>query len=143
MTPSSIRALFRAPSLCILLLIQSSQVFAQQSVAEYVGTECKAELVKYCSTVTPGRARNAGCLLAHNDKLSDKCEAAFEAGLLQLSIILSTVDHVIEQCGADIDEHCDGVLVGGGRIAQCLSRNEEKLSSVCKSTFIKAKENLQ
>lgn len=116
---------------------------AQQSVVETIRKECKQELAKHCREVTPGRGRYAACLFAHNDKLSEKCEITFEAGLVQLSIILSTMNYVIDQCYADIDEHCEGVVVGGGRISQCLSKNLDKLQPNCKASFLKAKEDLQ
>ena len=80
---------------------------------------------------------------SNNDKLSEQCEIAFEVGLVQLSIILSTMNHVIDQCYADIDEYCEGVVVGGGRIGQCLSKNIDKLKPECKASFVKAKEDLQ
>ena len=126
-----------------LLISPIAHVSAQQSVAETIRAECKEELSKFCSNVTPGRARYAGCLLAHNDKLSEQYEIAFEVGLVQLSIILSTMNHVIDQCYADIDQHCEGVVVGGGRISQCLSNNLEKLKPDCKASFVKAKQDLQ
>jgi hypothetical protein len=53
------------------------------------------------------------------------------------------MNHVIDQCYADIDEHCEGVIVGGGRISQCLSKNLDKLKPGCKEAFVKAKEDLQ
>ena len=81
--------------------------------------------------------------MAHNDKLSEQCEVAFEVGLVQLSIILSTMNYVIDQCYADIDEHCDGVVVGGTRIGQCLSKNLDKLKPECKASFVKAREDLK
>ena len=129
--------------LSLMFLTPLTSASAQQSVVEEIRTECKTELTKYCSTVTPGRGRYAGCLFAHNDKLSERCEIVFEAGLVQLSIILSTMNHVIDQCYADIDEHCEGVIVGGGRISQCLSKNLDKLQPNCKASFLKAKEDLQ
>jgi hypothetical protein len=127
----------------VILLASLTPVSAQQSVKETIRAECKEELTKYCSDVTPGRARFAGCLLSHNDKLSEQCEIAFEAGLVQLSIILSTMNYVIDQCYADIDEHCDGVVVGGGRISQCLSKKIDQLKPDCKAIFLKAREDLQ
>ena len=127
----------------VMLMASLVPVSAQQSVAETIRGECKEELTKFCSNVTPGRARYAGCLLAHNDKLSEQCEIAFEVGLVQLSIILSTMNYVIDQCYADIDEHCDGVVVGGTRIGQCLSKNLDKLKPECKASFLKAKEDLK
>ena len=116
---------------------------AEQSMADTIRSQCKSELEKYCSSVTPGRARYAGCLLAHNDKLSEGCEDAFEAGLVQLYIILSAMNHVIDQCYADIDEHCEGVVVGGGRIQKCLNSNLDKLQPGCKETFVKAQQDLK
>jgi hypothetical protein len=137
------KLLAQALLLSLMFLTPLSSASAQQSVVETIRKECKAELVKYCSNVTPGRGRYAGCLFAHNDKLSEQCEIVFEAGLVQLSIILSTMNHVIDQCYADIDEHCEGVIVGGGRISKCLSKNLDKLKPDCKASFVKAKEDLQ
>ena len=127
----------------VLFLLPVASASAQQSVAETIRQECTQELDKYCSSVTPGRGRYAGCLFAHNDKLSEKCGAAFEAGLVQLSIILSTMNFVIDQCHVDIDTHCDGVVAGRGRISACLTQNLDKLKPECKSAFLTAKEDLQ
>ena len=104
---------------------------------------CKKELVDYCSTVTSGRGRIAACLFAHNDKLSDQCEVAFEVGLVQLTMILSTISYVVEQCGSDIDKHCEGVVIGGGRIQQCLAKNRAQLKPKCQTAFSEAEESLQ
>lgn len=143
MIVQTFKSLTQVLLLFLVFLTPLTPASAQQSVAETIRAECKEELAKYCSNVTPGRARYAGCLLAHNDKLSEKCEITFEAGLVQLSIILSTMNYVIDQCYADIDEHCEGVVVGGGRISQCLSKNLGKLKPDCKASFVKAKEDLQ
>jgi Cysteine rich repeat len=137
------KLLAHALLLSLVFLAPLASASAQQSVVQEIRKECKAELTKYCSTVTPGRGRYAGCLFAHNDKLSEQCEIVFEAGLVQLSIILSTMNHVIDQCYVDIDKHCEGVVVGGGRIARCLSKNLDKLKPDCKASFVKAKEDLQ
>ena len=128
----------------VLVLTPIASSSAQESVAEMVINGCKAELVEYCSTVTPGRGRLAACLLAHNDKLSEQCEDAFEVGLVQLSMILSTINYVVEQCGSDIDEYCEeGAIIGGGKIQQCLSKNRDKLEQQCQTAFSYAEESLQ
>jgi hypothetical protein len=104
---------------------------------------CKTELATYCSTVTPGRGRIAACLFAHSDKLSEQCGVAFEVGLIQLEFILSTVSYVVEQCYSDLDEYCEGVVIGGGRIQQCLSENRDKLEQKCQTAFSEAEKSLQ
>lgn len=143
MTAQILKLMAQLSLFSLVFLLPLAPVSAQQSVAEFVREECKDELANYCSSVTPGRARYAACIMAHNDKLSEQCEIAFEVGLLQLSIILDTVNYVVEQCHADIDEHCEGVVVGGGRVAQCLTKNMGKLQPDCKTAFTKAKESLQ
>ena len=127
----------------LLVLTPLASGSAQESVAEMVLKGCKKELVSYCSTVTPGRGRIAACLFAHNDKLSEQCDGALEVGMVQLSIILSTVSYVVEQCYSDLDEYCEGVVIGGGRIQQCLSQNRDKLEQSCQTAFSEAEESLQ
>ena len=92
----------------------------------------------YCSKATPGRGRIAACLFAHNDKLSEQCEDVVEVGLVQLSMILSTVSYVVEQCSDDLNKHCEGVVLGGGRIQQCLAKNRDKLEPKYQTAFSSA-----
>ncbi len=127
----------------VLVLTPLASGSAQESVAEMVLKSCKKELVSYCSTVTPGRGRIAACLFAHNDKLSEQCEGMLEIGMNQLSIILSTVNYVVEQCYRDIDKHCEGVVIGGGRLHKCLSNNRDKLEKNCHAVFTQAEKDLQ
>ena len=127
----------------LLVLTPLATSSAQESVAEMVLNGCKKELISYCSTVTPGRGRIAACLFAHNDKLSDQCEVILEVGMVQLSMILSTVSYVVEQCYSDIDKHCEGVVIGGGRIYRCLSKNRDKLEQKCQTVFSQAEKDLQ
>jgi hypothetical protein len=127
----------------LLVMTPLASGSAQESVAEMVLKGCKKDLVSYCSTVTPGRGRIAACLFAHNDKLSEQCEGMLEVGLVQLSMILSTVSYVVEQCYSDIDEHCEGVVIGGGRLRRCLSKNRDKLEKNCEAVFSQAEKDLQ
>lgn len=127
----------------LLVMTPLASGSAQESVAEMVLKGCKKELVSYCSTVTPGRGRIAACLFAHNDKLSEPCEGMLEIGMNQLSIILSTVSYVVEQCYRDIDKHCEGVVIGGGRLHKCLSTNRDKLEQKCQTVLSQAEKDLQ
>jgi len=127
----------------LLVMTPLASSSAQESVAEMVLKGCKKELVSYCSTVTPGRGRIAACLFAHNDKLSEQCEGMLEVGLVQLSLILSTVSYVVEQCYRDIDKHCENVVIGGGRLRKCLAQNRDKLEKNCEAVFTQAEKDLQ
>lgn len=143
MLAEKFKLIAKSSLLSLAFLVPVAPASAQQSVADYIKEGCQQELTQYCDSVTPGRGRIAACLLAHNDKLSEQCEIAFEVGVIQLSIILNTVNHVIEQCHSDIDEYCEGVPVGGERVAQCLSKSMDKLQPECKAAFSQAKEDLQ
>lgn len=43
--------------------------------------------------------------------------------------------YVGAQCSKDIDKFCKGVPLGGGRMQQCLERNQAGVSATCKSGF--------
>jgi hypothetical protein len=75
---------------------------------------CSDELQNYCSQVTPGNGRLFACFYAHEDKLSEGCDAA-----------------IVDECGDDIAKHCQEVELGGGRIYSCLKDSSDKLSDTC------------
>ena len=70
-------------------------------------------------------------------------EGVLEVGLVQLSLILSTVSYVVEQCYRDIDKHCENVVIGGGRLRKCLAQNRDKLEKNCEAVFTQAEKDLQ
>jgi hypothetical protein len=39
-------------------------------------------------------------------------------------------------CGADLEQHCRGVPLGGGEIKNCLIQNQAKLSTGCRATYV-------
>jgi hypothetical protein len=49
------------------------------------------------------------------------------------------VRHVVKACRADIRSLCAGVQRGGGRIAQCLRANSDKLSQPCSASLQQAR----
>ena len=42
---------------------------------------------------------------------------------------------LIQACGADVDAHCAGLRLGGGRIEACLQQNASQLSPQCVTTY--------
>ncbi len=45
------------------------------------------------------------------------------------------VTKLAQDCGADIKKLCTGLNLGGGRIADCLEKNDPKVSATCKGTL--------
>jgi hypothetical protein len=53
------------------------------------------------------------------------------------------IDRLAVRCGKDIDQFCKKVNLGGGRVQQCLSQNQAKVSSGCKVAFAEVASLLQ
>ena len=63
--------------------------------------------------------------------------AAFALGVAVnlIAISHSAMAQTAEQqaaCGADFRKLCPGVMLGGGRILDCLAKQKDKLSPACK-----------
>jgi len=100
--------------------------------AQSIFDTCKEDLKTYCNHVTPGNGRIISCLYAHEDKLSESCDAATEDSANLLDWFLETVRYVMDQCADDIQKHCTNVAFGGGRIFSCLVDKEPSLTNSCK-----------
>jgi hypothetical protein len=92
---------------------------------------CSDELQNYCSQVTPGNGRLFACFYAHEDKLSEGCDAAIVDVADQLDMFFDVIRYAAQQCGDDIAKHCQEVELGGGRIYSCLKDSSDKLSDTC------------
>jgi hypothetical protein len=85
--------------------------------------------------VTPGDGRILACLYAHEDKLSGKCEYALFDAAAQLERAISALSYVASECGDDLDKYCADVPVGGGRLLDCLEKNDRNVSKRCKEAL--------
>lgn len=96
---------------------------------------CKQELSTFCKDVKPGEGRIIACLYAFQDKLTPKCEYAFYDSVSQLDKTLSSLSYAIGECKEDLKANCAEVKPGEGRLLDCLSKNEEKVSSRCNAAL--------
>lgn len=106
-----------------------------EGLIETVSTGCEKELRVYCKDVTPGEGRILACLYAHADRLSGKCEYALFDAAAQLERAVSAVAYVAGECGDDLRQHCADVPAGGGRLLDCLEKNERNVSGRCKKAL--------
>jgi hypothetical protein len=102
-----------------------------------IESACGSDVKTYCSTVTPGEGRLVYCMLAHEDKISTKCEYALYKAQRDAGRALDRVEQAAEACWQDIEKLCANVPEGGGRIAQCLVDNKTKLRKACAATLAK------
>lgn len=121
-----------------LVFLFLSVPFSSQGSDDMVQTVvdgCKTELSTYCKDVTPGEGRVLACLYAHGDKLSGQCEYALYDAAAQLERAVSALSYLVNECRNDLVKLCSDVAAGEGRLAECLSKNEENVSDRCKQAF--------
>jgi len=112
-----------------MAFIAGNEQLAAQSIFE----SCETDLKAYCSQVTPGDGRIVACLYAHEDTLSESCDAATEDHANLLDWFFESVRYVMDQCANDIQKHCADVAFGGGRIFSCLIEKTSLLTDGCKA----------
>lgn len=69
--------------------------------------------------------------------------AAPSAGSAQTMSFEDAISILSSSCGRDIDTYCKGVNLGGGRIKNCLARNQAKVSGQCWSDLIRVESLVQ
>lgn len=114
--------------------ISGAQTSAQEIVPK-VMEGCQKELDTYCKAVTPGEGRLIACLYAYSDKLSGRCEYALYDASQQLEAAIAKLNHVAESCADDLDKYCSDIKPGEGRIANCMRKNQGKVSPVCQQAI--------
>jgi hypothetical protein len=120
----------------------SAQTAAERRIADRLEAAtkklhaaCGDDLSKFCGDVAEGQGRLLLCLMAHEDKISAKCDyALYDAGR-NLERALDRVEIVADACWKDIEANCGNVPAGGGRIGSCLVGAKDKLSAQCKAAL--------
>ncbi len=126
--PTYLRRVFTSLSIILMACVAGNEQLAAQSIFE----SCAKDLETYCGAVTPGNGRTLACIYAHEDKVSDDCDAATENGATLLDWFFETVRYVYDRCADDVQKHCAGTEFGGGRILSCLNENSSQLTDACK-----------
>ncbi len=108
---------------------------AGQEIVKTVAEGCKKEIETYCKDVIPGEGRILACLYAREDKLSGRCDYALYDAAAQLERAINAMSYVANECGDDLDKFCANIEPGQGRLADCLKKNEAKVSGRCKQAF--------
>lgn len=108
---------------------------AGKEIVQTVAEGCKKEIETYCKDVIPGEGRILACLYAREDKLSGRCDYALYDAAAQLERAINAMSYVANECGDDLDKFCANIEPGQGRLAECLKKNEAKVSGRCKQAF--------
>lgn len=102
-----------------------------EAATKKIRDACIADVQKFCGQVTPGDGRLVLCMMAHEDKVSSKCDTAIYEASRNLERALDRIEQTADACWPDIEKQCGETAPGGGRIAQCLVAKKASLSKDC------------
>jgi hypothetical protein len=102
-----------------------------EKVITKIQAACATDIKSFCGQVTPGEGRLVLCMMAHEDKLSDKCFTTLVDVGDAVELTVSSAKRAAAVCAPEIDTLCADAKAGGGQIAQCLITNKAKLSASC------------
>ncbi|MGF1528906.1 MAG: cysteine rich repeat-containing protein [Candidatus Competibacterales bacterium] len=117
----------------VLVLTLGFVALSTQAVATSIFEACEADIQSHCSAVTPGHGRLTACLYAHEDHLSDSCDAATGEMADVLDLVFDRLRYAKQQCSTDIHNLCADVTLGQGRVFTCLYEQREALSEGCRT----------
>lgn len=118
-----------------MVLVLGGIASAQQSAVETVFKGCDKELKTYCKDVEAGDGRILACLYAHSDKLSGQCEYALYDAAAQLERAITALAYAANECREELTKFCSDIKPGGGRVMECMGKNDAKLSKRCKQAL--------
>lgn len=127
----------------LLVLLIGMPVFAAedpllqgaQGALDTFAEGCQLELTTFCKDVTPGEGRILACLYAFQDKITPRCEYALYDSVGQLDRTLTNLSYAIGECRDDLKSTCSDIKPGEGRLLDCLSENEAKISNRCNNAL--------
>ncbi len=123
-----LRRAFTSLPIILMAFIAGNEQLAAKSIFE----DCAKDLETYCSAVTPGNGRTLACIYAHEDKISDECDAATDNAATLLDWFFEKVRYVHDRCADDIQKHCAGTEFREGRIISCLISKSSEVTDACK-----------
>ena len=99
---------------------------AGNAMAQAPAAECRADVAKFCAQVEPGGGRVGQCLKESQWQLSQGCQRHAE-------LVAARTKETLQACQDEIVQYCSSAEVEGRRIAQCLKRENPRLSPECRA----------
>lgn len=112
----------------VVLAALSLPAFAQARV-------CADDAAKLCPKAA-GMQGRMQCLKEHEAELSPQCRA-------RVQTMASRAKEMSDACQSDVQQFCQDVATGGGRVAKCLQQHESELSSACKDVLAQVRSKRQ
>lgn len=110
-------------------LAQSDPKDRVQAAVDAMETTCRADIARFCGSVTRGEGRVLLCLQAFDDQLSRRCQFGLYRASRNLGRSLDRVERIADACWSEIEANC----ANADRIGQCLMEKSASLSPTCLS----------
>lgn len=130
------RSALAALSASVISILPFGATHAQTNVRERVAAAvetvegaCASDIQNFCGKVTRGEGRVLGCMQAHDDQLSRRCQWALYRVSRHLDGALNRVERIAEACWNDIETQCRDAE----RIGQCVLEKRGNLSQACQT----------
>ena len=109
------------------LSVSAAETPADSKAAPSRGA-CRSEIKQICGDLKPGDGKYRQCMEANHDKISPACRE-------RMDHIRDRAETAHKACQADTRKFCAGIEPGGGRLHQCLMKNEAALSEECRAVM--------
>ena len=106
------------------------------AAVKIVGDGCSKEINSFCADVPMGENRILNCLTAHENQLSDGCDAAITKGKSTISAALGDANFFGAKCASDIKLLCSDVIPGQGRTLACLVEHNTNITMRCYKALV-------
>jgi len=116
----------REQSILRRMLAGAALGFGLACSANAPAAECRADVAKFCAQVDPGGGRVGQCLKESQWQLSQGCQQHAE-------LVAARTKETLQACQDEIVQYCSSAEVEGRRIAQCLKRENPRLSPECRA----------
>lgn len=131
---------FLAASLAIGFLLggiaaAAAQTMSYADAVDQLAAACSTDLGKYCRGVELGNGRLRGCLDAHQNVVSPRCQQTRIAVYASITRRAAAQRDIGRICDADIERLC-GTSHADAHLVECLlSVSPAALSPACNQTF--------
>ena len=106
------------------------------AAVKIVGDGCSKEINSMCANVPIGGNAILNCLAAHENQLSEKCDAAITDGMSTIDAALGDANFFGAKCGPDMKFLCSDVQPGEGRMLACLKEHNTNITMRCYNALI-------
>jgi hypothetical protein len=113
----------------------AAQTMSYADAVDQLAAACRTDLAKYCGNVELGNGRLRGCLDAHQNVVSPRCQQTRAMVYTSISRRAAAQRDIGQVCDADIERLC-GTSHADAHLVECLlSVSPAAMSAACNQTF--------